>query len=973
MEAATGCSGGMRGLALGVVLVLSACVRACHGMTDSEDTSVLRALMDQWQNAPPTWGQSDDPCGDSPWEGVACSSNKVISIKLSTMGIEGALAADIGQLSGLQSLDLSFNKDLGGVLTPTIGNLKQLTTLILAGCSFHGTIPDELGSLPKLSYMALNSNQFSGKIPASLGNLSSLYWFDIADNQLSGPLPISTSDGMGLDKLFNTKHFHFNKNQLSGPIPDALLSPEMTLIHLLLDGNKFTGSIPDSLGLVSTLEVVRLDRNSLSGPVPLNLNNLTKVNELNLANNQLTGPLPDLSGMALLNYVDLSNNTFDPSPSPPWFWKLPQLSALIIQSGRLYGPVPTRLFSSPQLQQVILDGNAFNGTLDMGISISSELSLVSFKDNEFSAYTVTAGYNGTLALAGNPVCERLPNTPYCNVKQRLEAVPYSTSLVKCLSGSCPAGQSLSPQSCACAYPYQGVMYFRAPFFRDVTNGTAFQALEIKLWTKLSLTPGSVYLQDPSFNSDSYMVVQVKLFPSGSSAYFNRSEVIRIGFDLSNQTFKPPKEFGPYYFIASPYPFPENGSSSKSKGVIIGIAVGCGVLGLALAGAAVYAFVQRRRAQKAKQELGGPFASWARSEERGGAPRLKGARWFSYEELKKSTNNFAEANELGYGGYGKVYRGMLPTGQFIAIKRAQQGSMQGGQEFKTEIELLSRVHHKNLVGLVGFCFEQGEQMLVYEFIPGGTVRDSLSGKSGLHLDWKKRLRVALGAARGLAYLHELADPPIIHRDVKSSNILMDEHLTAKVADFGLSKLVSDSERGHVSTQVKGTLGYLDPEYYMSQQLTEKSDVYSFGVVMLELIVAKQPIEKGKYIVREVKRILDASDTEFCGLKDMIDARIMNTTSLAAFSKFVQLALKCLDEVATARPSMSDIVKEIEMMLQSEGLSSASTSASTSATDFEVTKGAPRHPYNDALLKDKDVSTDSFDYSGGYSFQSKIEPK
>ncbi|TVU47201.1 hypothetical protein EJB05_06792 [Eragrostis curvula] len=977
MEAALVCCGRMRGVAvLGIVVavVLSACVRACHGTTDSQDTSVLRALMDQWQNAPPTWGQSDDPCGDSPWEGVTCDGSKVISIKLSTMGIKGGLAADIGQLSDLQSLDLSFNKDLGGVLTPTIGNLKQLTTLILAGCSFHGTIPDELGSLPKLSYMALNSNQFSGKIPASLGNLSSLYWFDIADNQLSGPLPISTSGGMGLDKLIKTKHFHFNKNQLSGAIPDALFSPEMTLIHLLFDGNKFTGSIPESLGLVNTLEVVRLDRNSLSGPVPSNLNNLTKVNELNLANNQLTGTLPDLSGMSLLNYVDLSNNTFDPSPSPAWFWRLPQLSALIIQSGRLYGPVPTKLFSSPMLQQVLLDDNAFNGTLDMGRSISSELSIVSFKDNGFSSVTVTSSYNGTLALAGNPVCDRLPNTPYCNVTQRALTAPYATSLVKCFSGTCPAGQSLSPQSCACAYPYQGVMYFRAPFFRDVTNGTAFQALESMLWTKLGLTPGSVYLQNPFFNSDSYMQVQVKLFPAGSEAYFNRSEVMRIGFDLSNQTFKPPKEFGPYYFIASPYPFPENGSSSKSKGAIIGIAVGCGVLVVALAGAAVYAFVQRRNAQKAKEELGGPFASWARSEDRGGAPRLKGARWFSYEELKRSTNNFAEANELGYGGYGKVYRGMLPTGQFIAIKRAQQGSMQGGQEFKTEIELLSRVHHKNLVGLVGFCFEQGEQMLVYEFMSGGTLRDSLSGKSGLHLDWKKRLRVALGAARGLAYLHELADPPIIHRDVKSSNILMDEHLTAKVADFGLSKLVSDSERGHVSTQVKGTLGYLDPEYYMSQQLTEKSDVYSFGVVMLELIIAKQPIEKGKYIVREVKTAFDASDAEFCGIKDMIDARIMNTNHLAAFGKFVQLALKCVDEVATARPSMSEVVKEIEMMLQSEGLSSASTSASTSATEFDVTKGAPRHPYNDPLpKKDKDVSTDSFDYSGGYSIQSKVEPK
>lgn len=177
---------------------------------------------------------------------------------------------------------------------------------------------------------------------------------------------------------------------------------------------------------------------------------------------------------------------------------------------------------------------------------------------------------------------------------------------------------------------------------------------------------------------------------------------------------------------------EERSSSRSKGAIIGIAAGCGVLVVALVGAAVYALVQRRRAQKAREELGGPFASWKRSEERGGAPRLKGARWFSYEELKRSTNNFAEANELGYGGYGKVYRGMLPTGTFIAIKRAQQGSMQGGHEFKTEIELLSRVHHKNLVGLVGFCFEQGEQMLVYEFMSAGTLRDSLSGKTTNHI-------------------------------------------------------------------------------------------------------------------------------------------------------------------------------------------------------------------------------------------------
>lgn len=183
---------------------------------------------------------------------------------------------------------------------------------------------------------------------------------------------------------------------------------------------------------------------------------------------------------------------------------------------------------------------------------------------------------------------------------------------------------------------------------------------------------------------------------------------------------------------------------------------------------------------------------------------------------------------------KVYKGKIANGQIAAIKRAQQGSMQGAAEFKNEIELLSRVHHKNLVSLVGFCYEQGEQMLVYEYIPNGTLRDNLmgilslslqlslpyyymllnedigfnhclsAGKGGMQLDWMKRLKIAIGSAKGLAYLHELANPPIIHRDIKSTNILLDESLTAKVADFGLSKLVSDTQKGHVSTQVKGTL-------------------------------------------------------------------------------------------------------------------------------------------------------------------------
>ncbi|XP_077239205.1 leucine-rich repeat receptor protein kinase HPCA1-like isoform X2 [Tasmannia lanceolata] len=944
-------------------------VHVAYGATDPQDAAVLRSLKDQLQNTPPSWGKSNDPC-DGTWEGVTCNNSRVTALRLSSMGLKGTLSGDIGNLDKLVSLDLSFNTGLTGPLTPAIGNLKELTILILVGCRFTGTIPKELGQLTHLSFLALNSNNFTGEIPASLGSLSKLYWLDLADNQLTGSLPISTSNTPGLDMLLNAKHFHFNKNQLSSNIPAKLFSSNMVLIHILFDSNQFSGKIPSTLGLVQSLEVLRLDRNSLRGVVPPNINNLTKINELHLASNQLTGPVPDLNNMSFLNYVDLSNNSFEASEAPTWFSTIQSLTTLVMENGELKGPVPLKMFSSPQLQQVKLKDNSFNATLDMGDSISPQLSLVDLRNNNISSFTLRPGYTNTntLELLGNPVCSQLSNLKSCQAQQ--QARPYSTSLSTCVSSNCPTDQNVNPQNCECSYPYQGNLYFRAPLFSDLSNSTIFQLLEMRLWTVLGLTPGSVSLQNPFFNNDDYLQVQLKLFPSAGKS-FNRTEIQRIGFDLTNQTFKPPHEFGPYYFIASPYSFQGGGGSSMGPVLIIGIATGCALLVLVLLGVGIYAIRQKKRAERAIQ-LSKPFASWGPSgRDSGGAPQLKGARWFSYDELKKSTHNFSESNEIGSGGYGKVYRGMVQGGQMVAIKRAQQGSMQGGDEFKNEIELLSRVHHKNLVSLVGFCFEQGEQMLVYEYVPNGSLRESLSGKSGIYLDWKRRLRIALGSARGLSYLHELADPPIIHRDIKSTNILLNENLTAKVADFGLSKLVSDSAKGHVSTQVKGTLGYLDPEYYMTQQLTEKSDVYSFGVVMLELVSAKQPIEKGKYIVREFGTAMNKNEEHY-GLMGIIDPSIRNTSNLIGFERFVELAMQCVEELAADRPMMSEVVKQIETILHNDGLNTDNTSASSSATDFGSSKGAPHHPYIETVPK-MDEKNDAFEYSGGYTFPSKVEPK
>ncbi|KAI3437451.1 Protein kinase domain-containing protein [Psidium guajava] len=936
--------------------------------TDPGDSAVLQSLREIWENTPPSWAK-EDPCG-VPWDGVTCNDSRVTALGLSSMNIEGSLTGDIGGLTELRSLDLSFNKDLTGSLTPRLGDLSKLDTLILAGCGFTGNIPDELGKLSQLTFLALNNNKFTGTIPASLGTLSQLHWLDLAENQLTGPIPLSDGSTPGLDLLLNAKHFHFNKNQLSGPIPWKLFSANMSLIHVLFDGNQFNGSIPASLGLVQTLEVLRLDRNSFSGEVPSNISKLDKVNELNLAFNRLNGSFPDFSNMSSLSSVDLSNNSFNPTNVPDWFSTLPSLTTLVVEYGPLLGTLPEGIFSKSQIQQVKLRNNALTGALNMSNHISPQLQLVDLQYNRISS-VMPFSYANTLMLLGNPVCNTsLVNTNYCLPQQSVKS--YSTNVTICGTKSCRRDQKLSPHSCSCAFPYEGTIYFRGPSFKEI-NVNLFRELEQSLWMKLDLAPGSVFIDNPFFNTDDYLQVPVAFFPA-KGKYLNRSEILRLGFDLSNQTFKPPSEFGPYYFIASSYAFQVH-KRSWSSGAIVGITVGCGILLVGLIALGTYAVRQKQRAEKAIS-LSKPFESWVPSgKDSGGAPELKGARWFSYDELKKCTNNFSEKNEIGSGGYGKVYRGMLPNGRMIATKRAQQGSTQGGLEFKTEIELLSRVHHKNLVGLVGFCFEQGEQMLIYEFVPNGTLRASLSGKSGIHLDWRRRLRIALGSARGVAYLHELANPPIIHRDIKSTNILLDENLMAKVADFGLSKLVSDSEKGHVSTQVKGTLGYLDPEYYMTQQLTEKSDVYSFGVVMLELITARQPIEKGKYIVREVRTAMDAKDDEHYGLQEKIDPSIRNSGYLIGFARFLELAMRCVEESASDRPTMSEVVKTIESILQHDSISTNSTSASSTATDFGAPRGPPKHPYSNTKRTPgtSNESNDSFDYSGGYTVSTTIEPK
>ncbi|PKA50381.1 Proline-rich receptor-like protein kinase PERK4 [Apostasia shenzhenica] len=338
--------------------------------------------------------------------------------------------------------------------------------------------------------------------------------------------------------------------------------------------------------------------------------------------------------------------------------------------------------------------------------------------------------------------------------------------------------------------------------------------------------------------------------------------------------------------------------------------------------------------------------------------------FSYEELAAATNGFSHENLLGQGGFGYVYKGVLPNAKQVAVKQLKTGSGQGEREFQAEVEIISRVHHRHLVSLVGYCIAGAQRLLVYDFVPNKTLEFHLHGKNQPTMDWSTRMKIALGSAKGLAYLHEDCHPRIIHRDIKASNILLDDRFEAMVADFGLAKLSSDNYT-HVSTRVMGTFGYLAPEYASSGKLTEKSDVFSFGVMLLELITSRRPVDNNPMedsLVDWARPLLAQALSED-NYDELVDPRLEGNFNIMEMARMVACAAASVRHSAKRRPKMSQIVRALEgdssLEDLNEGMKPGQSILFTSSSDYD--SGS----YASNMSRFRRVAFESNDFSQEYS--------
>ncbi|AEE78574.1 unnamed protein product [Arabidopsis thaliana] len=955
-----------------LLLLLLLLLHISHSFTVAKPITELHALLslkssftiDEHSPLLTSWNLSTTFCS---WTGVTCdvSLRHVTSLDLSGLNLSGTLSSDVAHLPLLQNLSLAANQ-ISGPIPPQISNLYELRHLNLSNNVFNGSFPDELssglvnlrvldlynnnltgdlpvsltnltqlrhlhlggnyfsgkipatyGTWPVLEYLAVSGNELTGKIPPEIGNLTTLrelyigYYnafenglppeignlselvrFDAANCGLTGEIPPEIGKLQKLDTLFlqvnaftgtitqelglisSLKSMDLSNNMFTGEIPTSFSQlKNLTLLNLFR--NKLYGAIPEFIGEMPELEVLQLWENNFTGSIPQKLGENGRLVILDLSSNKLTGTLPPnmCSGNRLMTLITLGNFLFGSIPDS--LGKCESLTRIRMGENFLNGSIPKELFGLPKLSQVELQDNYLTGELPIsGGGVSGDLGQISLSNNQLSGSLPAAIGNLSgvqkLLLDGNKFSGSIP--PEIGRLQQLSKLDFSHNL---FSGR------IAPEISRCKL-LTFVDLSRNELSGDIPN----ELTGMKILNYLNLSRnhlvGSIPVTIASMQSltsvdFSYNNLSGLVPSTGQFSYFNYTSF--VGNSHLCGPYLGPCGKGTHQSHVKPL-------SATTKLLL--------VLGLLFCSMvfAIVAIIKARSLRNASEAKAWRLTAFQRLD-------------FTCDDVLDSLK---EDNIIGKGGAGIVYKGTMPKGDLVAVKRLATMSHGSSHDhgFNAEIQTLGRIRHRHIVRLLGFCSNHETNLLVYEYMPNGSLGEVLHGKKGGHLHWNTRYKIALEAAKGLCYLHHDCSPLIVHRDVKSNNILLDSNFEAHVADFGLAKFLQDSGTSECMSAIAGSYGYIAPEYAYTLKVDEKSDVYSFGVVLLELITGKKPVGEfgdGVDIVQWVRSMTDSNKD--CVLK-VIDLRL-SSVPVHEVTHVFYVALLCVEEQAVERPTMREVVQ------------------------------------------------------------------
>ncbi|RDY04112.1 Receptor protein kinase TMK1, partial [Mucuna pruriens] len=846
--------------------------------SSQDDASVMLDLKNSLN--PPGWSDPD-PCK---WDHVGCSDDKrVTRIQIGRQNLQGTLPSTLRNLTQLQHLELQYN-NISGPL-PSLSGLTNLRVFMASSNRLSAVPADFFDGMSQLQAVEIDDNPFQPwEIPQSLRNASGL------------------------------QNFSANSANVRGAVPDFFSSdvfPGLTLLHLAF--NNLEGGLPLSFS-TSQIQSLWLNGqksvNKLGGSVEV-LQNMTLLTEVWLHSNAFTGPLPDFSALKSLRVLSLRDNRFT-GPVPGSLVGLKSLKVLNLTNNLFQGPMP--VFGDGVEVDNGKDSNSFclPGPGDCDPRVEVLLSVVG-----------AMGYPQRFAESwkGNDPC-----VDWIGITCSGGNITVVNFQKMGLSGV------ISPE-------FAKIKSLQRIVLADnnLTGSIPEELATLPVLSQLNVANNRIYGKLPSFRSN------VAVSTSGN---------VDIGKDKSSESPQ-----GPVSTTVNNAKGGNGGGSgyggkksSSHVGVIVFSVIGA-VFVVSMIGFLVFCLFRMKQKQLSRVQSPNALVIHPRhsgsdnesvkitvagsSVSVGGASETRtipgseagdiqmveaGNMVISIQVLKNVTNNFSENNILGQGGFGTVYKGELHDGTRIAVKRMESGAItgKGVVEFQSEIAVLTKVRHRHLVALLGYCLDGNEKLLVYEYMPQGTLSRHLFNwpEEGLEpLEWNRRLTIALDVARGVEYLHGLAHQSFIHRDLKPSNILLGDDMRAKVADFGLVRLAPEG-KASIETRIAGTFGYLAPEYAVTGRVTTKVDVFSFGVILMELISGRKALdetqpEESMHLVTWFRRMSINKDS----FRKAIDPTIeLNEETLASIHTVAELAGHCSAREPYQRPDMGHAVNVLSSLVE-----------------------------------------------------------